>query len=42
MGGDVWGDWYYIIYIILDVSLFGKEFAFSGEEASSFPVEVSS
>ena len=42
LGGNVWDDRYYIIYIILDVSLLGKEFSFSGEEASSFPVEVSS
>ena len=42
LGGDVWGDCYYIIYIILNVSVLGKEVSFSGEEASSFPVEVSS
>ena len=31
----------YIGYIIVDVSLLGKEFVPSREEANSFPVEVS-
>ena len=44
LGGDVWSDFYYTGYIItcIDVSILGKVIAPSGEEANSFPVEVSS